>query len=945
LLAVGIGILVAVVLVCTVPLYISLVSNVQLQRAIHASAPSARNIQATADSDNASATQRDAANATVTSLAQRYLSSFTTATPTHYLISDNLLLFAVGAQKFDPSDPRARQVTYEAFDYTAAASHMRFIAGGAPQSVAGGAPQAIVTKEMADAFHMTVGTSLTVIQFGDHSINSTVKVSGIWQPVDAADPYWNGLDFSVANATNPSYPVLITYDSFFSELTPFTGTAMHQDWIYYTRPDAITTGNMNAVASDIGAFRARMNGDVLAVQGIGAVNTQSTLDQTISDIQAQQALLALPLYVIIAQIVGLALLFVAAMSALLVEGQNQEIATLKSRGASGSQLLSTFTTQGVVLSLLAAIAGPFLAGILALWLIRKFVAASVLQGSGISSTYLTQLASPTAVLLPALVGALLGLITVTVTAWQSARMDVLAFRREQGRSTRVPFWRRYYLDLALVVLFLAGYLELNQFGGTSTRQQLGGGGNTPLLLITPALLLLAGSLLVLRVLPLGAQFGARVAARGRGLTSLLAFAQVERNPARYSRMTLLLVLAVGLGLFALTFDASLTRNVHDRSAYSVGADMRVVEATGLGNGKGQTMAQNIALLPGVQAVSPALRTSATTTSDLGNNAVDLLAIDPTTFGQPGAVSWRHDYAAASLDSLLSGLRAHALAAPVGPGTPEWAIISDVFAAQYHLTTGDQFTLSLTDASSAAASFTVGAIVHEFPTLYPQGQPGSFIVVGLNDYVSSVKALTDTKADTSKLGPNEFWLRTTSDPAAQQKLLRQLAAPAFRAQQTLSLSQAIEDGIANPVSAGMRGLLLVGAITAALLAVLGSLIQSILATRQRARQFAVLRTVGMSGRQLTGLLLGEQIVVYLFGLVGGTLLGLLLTTATLPFLQFSDTTIDPSTLGIPAYVLTFNGQTVAYFYASLLAAFVFALLIAARYATGIGLGKTLRLGED
>ena len=115
-------------------------------------------------------------------------------------------------------------------------------------------------------------------------------------------------------------------------------------------------------------------------------------------------------------------------------------------------------------------------------------------------------------------------------------------------------------------------------------------------------------------------------------------------------------------------------------------------------------------------------------------------------------------------------------------------------------------------------------------------------------------------------------------------------------QTYSLADQVSQIASNPVSAGMRGLLLVGAVTAALLAILGSIIQALLATQQRARQFAVMRTVGMSGRQLTLVLLGEQVIVYLFGLLGGTLLGLVLVTATLPFLQFSDTTINPATGG-------------------------------------------------
>jgi hypothetical protein len=93
------------------------------------------------------------------------------------------------------------------------------------------------------------------------------------------------------------------------------------------------------------------------------------------------------------------------------------------------------------------------------------------------------------------------------------------------------------------------------------------------------------------------------------------------------------------------------------------------------------------------------------------------------------------------------------------------------------------------------------------------------------------------------------------------------------------------------------------------------------------------------------LLGEQAVVYAFGLVGGTALGALLVTATLPFLEFSSHPVDPALLGIPPYVLQTSPIELAIFYGSLLMAFVVALLIAARYAATIGLGSALRLGED
>lgn len=955
LLAVAVGMLVAVVLVCSVPLYDALVADLQLQRTLAGELPSGRNLQIQVDSPAIASSVRDAAAPVVAGLARQYAASFTGATPTYYTATDDMLLPRAGAHTFSFTDPQAPQVRFEGFDLAAAAPHMRFVAGAAPSpapTAAGAVPGGVITKEMADQVGVKVGDTLSVTQFGDHSIQLLVRVTGIWAPSDVNDPYWNGLRFEVSPNPPFVYPVLVTYDTFFSQLNRFNSVAMTQRWVYYTRADALSVDTIAAVVEDVGNLRSHLSGALLALPGIAQVRLQTNLDTTIQDIQRQQALLALPLYVIVAQVVGLALLFVSAMAGLLIEGQSMEIATLKSRGASGTQLLGAYTSQGVLLAVIALVAGPFLAAALTLLLVRLFIPADVLRGAGVGPAYLAHIASPASVAIPAVVGTLLGVGAVAFSAFQSARMDVLAARREQGRATRVPLWRRYYLDIALAVLCVAGYLDLNQFGGTATRQQLvgdaGGAGSatSPLLLVTPALLLLAGALLVLRVFPLGAGLGARIAARANGATPLLALAQVERNPGRYGRLTLLLVLAVGLGLFALTFDASLLRNAHDRATYTVGTDVRVDELLGQGDGSDAKLAARIAALPGVRAVSPAYRVQAGTAPDLGGEQLDLLGIDPATFDTAaGQVSWRDDYAATPLAGLLDGMRAHVHGDSAGTAAaPVWALVSDTFAARYHVRPGDTFALLPPEVAFQSVTFTVGAVVHEFPTLYPAREVGGFVVVDMSDYFSAVKANL-LSSDTSELGANEFWVRASPDAGQRAALIQALQQPEFGASRIANLADEEEANASNPISAGMRGLLLVGAITAALLAVLGSIIQSLMAARQRARQFAVLRTFGMSGRQLTGLLLGEQIVVYFFGLFGGSILGIILVTATLPFLQFSDSSIDAARLGVPPYLLAFNAPNAALFYVALLLAFAVALAIAARYATRLGLGSTLRLGED
>jgi putative ABC transport system permease protein len=946
LLTVAVGMLAAVILICAVPLYNGLVTAVELQRQINTDDPVARNVEIRVTQGAITPTARSAVEPQALTLGKRYVGAIAEPNATYYAQSGETLLSAIGSRAIDVAQ-NPIQVRFRAFDFAVATAHMRFVQGRAPQATQGAIPEVIVTSAMANDLHLAPGQTLTSAAFGSHERTFTATVVGVWEPRDAGESFWNGVTFTAqAGESSPKiYPLLVTPEALFAGLSAFAGLELTQHWIYYTIPQRIDTQNIGDTSAHLGALRSHVTGDLPTIQGVTKAETLTDLPRTLDAIQQQQAFLALPLFVIVAQIAGLALLFVVSMASLLIDGQGQDIATLKSRGASDSQILTVYVTQGLILGLIAAIIGPIIAASLSLALARVFIAPSALQAAGVTDSYLTRLANPLSAAIPALCGAALGVGAVIFAAWRSSRMEVLAFRREQARPTRPPFWSRYYLDLALVGVCAVGYVELAQFGGTTARLQLGGGAS-PLLLITPALLLLAGALLVLRVVPLVAAWGARVAARGRGFTSMLALSQVERSPSRYTRMILLLVAAVGLGLFAVTFNGSLAQNANDRAAYDAGANLRLITKGPEGAGFDKKIGDLLRAQPGTQTVSPAYRGKASTTSDFGNLSADVLGVSPDTFVQAvGNTSWRSDYAAKPVNTLMSDLAAQQRGQSAGSSSsPIYALVSETTATTLDLKPGDRFTLQLSDSAFGGTSFVVGEIVHEFPTLYPTQAQAGFIVIGLDDYEHTLFA--NSNGDTSRIGPNEFWMKTAQTPAEEASLTRRVLGNSdYDADQVVSLRQQTIEAQSNPVGTGMRGLLFVGAITAALLAVLASIVQSVIAVRQRATQFAILRTLGVARTQLTSLLLSEQTVVYVFGLIAGTLLGLLLATATLPFLQFSDSVIDPSRIGVPPYQLVFAPQATGYFYAALALAFALALIISAYYAATVGLGQTLRLGED
>ena len=178
LLAVGVGILVAVVLICTVPLYDTLVANIQLQRAINTGDPTVRNIQPSINSSRITPQIRGQSSAIVNGLANQYLRDFTSSTPVYYTVSDNMLMLKAGTHSFNPANVQTPNLIFEAFDYGVAGPHMHFVSGAAPSPVgAGQTPQVAVTEQMAQDLGLKVGDPIEGTEFGDHS--QTISLSSL----------------------------------------------------------------------------------------------------------------------------------------------------------------------------------------------------------------------------------------------------------------------------------------------------------------------------------------------------------------------------------------------------------------------------------------------------------------------------------------------------------------------------------------------------------------------------------------------------------------------------------------------------------------------------------------------------------------------------------------------------------------------------------------------
>ncbi len=296
-----------------------------------------------------------------------------------------------------------------------------------------------------------------------------------------------------------------------------------------------------------------------------SVNTE--LSDVISELTAGMAVARSTLLIGALQLAVLAAAALLLVVRLIAARQERENELLAARGASGTRLGGFTALELLLLATPAAVFAPLLTPFLVRVLAGLGRAHQVTLDTGIGWT-----------LWPvALVCSLASIVLATVPSL--LRGAGAALRRRTGRrQALVSGIARNGGDLAVLALAVLAYQQLDQYGGGLSADSSGQLGIDPLLVATPTLALCAGTLIVLRLLPLAAVLGSRVAAKGRGLGPAMVGWQLARQPARANGPVLLLVLAVATGVLAIGQHATWTASQRDRASFDTAGGLRISAA-------------------------------------------------------------------------------------------------------------------------------------------------------------------------------------------------------------------------------------------------------------------------------------------------------------------------------------------------------------------------------
>lgn len=553
--------------------------------------------------------------------------------------------------------------------------HATLVSGRWPQ--AGRTPtEATVSEAAARALGVAPGGRLTVVSRTDASHRVDVAIVGIWR-LDPDDPFWIDDPLETTGST-----VVGTFDTRGplavreADLAAIAGPATHLATAWRAVPDIAALGidRLDDLRTGIDALSAHLRG-TLRPSDVPRVET--TLAATLGEVGRSVLVSRSGVILLTIQFAVLAAYAILLVAGMLVERRRSEIALMRSRGASASHLVAMSALEAVLLAVPAIVVAPFLA-LGAVQLLATFGPAA---GLGIANAARI---GPFAFVVAAIAGAVaVGALVVPTLAVSASPAGA---RAVAGRQARTTLPQRLGLDLALVAVAGVALWQLRLYGAPLTQNARGVLGLDPLLVAAPAIGLMAGGVLALRVVPRIAEVGERLLARGRGVVSAMGGRMLARQPLRYTRTALLLMLAAALGTLAAAHAATWARSQADQAAYQSAADVRLVASdyTSLPTWAPGPIYRAI---PGVAGATPIVVSSA----DVGRvvRSGRLIGLDATARTVVGANASPDQRA--ERERLLGELAAARLpdaSATIDPGTRQVAVtVEPSFVAQAGVGTG------------------------------------------------------------------------------------------------------------------------------------------------------------------------------------------------------------------------------------------------------------------
>jgi len=550
--------------------------------------------------------------------------------------------------------------------------HVRLIDGAFPLPTAKGAPMEVaISQRGAQAAGLKVGQSLRMVEDFDTCAREVpsedrpppppctpvagirytfeAKITALVEPLSDNDPFWVTVTdeyfapFRLLPDMGPILPMFTPEETLLQSFAAdHPGYQARTAWHSFADPTVLSRTNFERARADLRALYDEFE----PLGGASFSPLTTVLDNYRESANYQQA----PLTILLLEVSAVALFYVTLVALIIVERQSDEIALLRSRGATTIQVGAMYVLEGLIIGIPCILAAPLLAAAATAVLGLTPTFERVNGGDMLPTTI------PLSAFSFAALGVALSIAVLLVPAILVARRSAVARRREQARPG-VSFFQRYYLDVALAGVAGLLLFELRERGTVFQPSSSGGVTSDPLLLASPAILMLAAAAILLRFYPMVLRLGARLFGRKASPALAVGLWQVARSPANSARLALLLMMAVAVGTFAASYSATAKRTYDERALYQAGVEYRMAAASSENMGlNGDGVDALLRELPGVDVGTGVIRTvGAPGIPGTSTRFFQILGVDPDLAGE--MLWYRDDFSDRPLRELMGELGA------------------------------------------------------------------------------------------------------------------------------------------------------------------------------------------------------------------------------------------------------------------------------------------------
>ena len=430
----------------------------------------------------------------------------------------------------------------------------------------------------------------------------------------------------------------------------------------------------------------------------------------------------------------------------------------------------------------------------------------------------------------------------------------------------------------------------------------------------------------------------------------MAITTVCRSQGGRERFLMLfLVVTFSLGLFSANTARTINNQKEDRVRYAAGADIVLKEywmeeSYGTMTGYIERDFERFETLEGVESAAKVLINKKAKVTPAGSRrteeGVTLMSVEPYKFAN---IAWfRNDLLPVHWWNYIKALQ----------DCPSGVIISRALADKYEIQPGDSIDIKW--SANEALQPVVLAVVDYWPGINPNtaavstgnssrvsgsGEDAESRVVSyaVNCFAIMNYYYTSTVTDTE---PYEVWIKL-KDGASSEALYADIKAKRLPIERFTDVSQQIITMKNQPSLQGMNGALTLSFVVIMIMTMIGFLIYWILSIRSRTLQFGILRAMGVTFRELVGMIGYEQLLVSGVSVAMAFVIGGVTSDLFVPLFRSMYSPADR----VPPFLVAAAQSDYIKIYALIVIMLGGGFAILGALIKKININKALKLGED